>query len=118
MLLFRSFCYWPSTADDIKCPPLQQDPYESSTIMVGQSLMEGGGDGGYAKKDIPAGTLVAYYNGIRLKAGENSPYYDTGYAIFVEWNRKSLFGYKNGEHMDLPPKVMSAGTCCHGLLLT
>ena len=80
--------------------------------------MEGGGDGAYAKKDIPAGTLVAYYNGIRLKAGENSPYYDTGYAIFVEWNRKSLFGYKNGEHMDLPTKVMSAGTCHHGLLLT
>ena len=67
--------------------------------------MEGGGEGAYAKKGIPAGTVVAYYNGIRMKAGEKSPYDDTGYAIFVEWNRKSLFGYKNGDHVDLPPKV-------------
>ena len=67
--------------------------------------MEGGGEGAYAKKDILAGTVVAYYNGIRLKAGELSPYYDSGYAIIVDGNRKSLFGYEHGDHMDLPPKV-------------
>ena len=59
----------------------------------------------YAKKDIAAGTVVAYYNGIRMKAGEDSPYDDTGYAIFVDWNRDSKNGHKKGEHMDLPPKV-------------
>ena len=67
--------------------------------------MEGGGEGAFAKRDILAGTIVAYYNGIRMKAGEKSPYDDTGYAIFVDWNRKSSNGHKKGEHMDLPPKV-------------
>ena len=41
--------------------------------------------------------MIAYYTGIRMKPGEKSSYEDTGYAIFVEW--------KNGDHMDLIPKV-------------
>ena len=102
-LVPSNFCYWPSTRDDIQCPPMQEDPYESSILKVGPSKMEGGGEGLYARKDIPAGTLAGYYNGIRLKADEEFPIEDTGYAIFVEWN--SLYGCKNGEHMDLPPKV-------------
>ena len=87
------------------CPPLQRDPYETKILRVGASRVEGGGEGAYARKNLPAGTVVAYYNGIRMKAGEKSPYDDSGYAIFVEWNRKSLYGQKNGEHMDIPPKV-------------
>jgi len=72
---------------------------------VGQSRVEGGGEGAYARKDLMPGTVVAYYNGLRFQAGEKSPFHDTGYAIFVEWNRKSLYGCKKGEHMDIPPKV-------------
>jgi len=99
-----SYCYWKSTKEDIQCPPLQVDPYEATLVDVRQSCVEGGGEGAFAKQDIKAGTVIAYYNGIRMKPGEKSPYDDTGYAIFVEWNRKSLYGQKNGDHMDLPPK--------------
>ena len=102
---FSSYCYWKSTKDDIQCPPLQVDPYEATLVNVRQSCVEGGGEGAFAKQDIKAGTVIAYYNGIRMKPGEKSPYDDTGYAIFVEWNRKSLYGQKNGDHMDVPPKV-------------
>ena len=76
--------------------------------------MDGGGEGAYAKKDIPTGTVVAYYNGIKMKAGEKSPYDETGYAIFIGENKKNLFGCKTGEHMDIPPKVRYYGTWVHG----
>merc|ERR1711892_176704 len=105
----REFCFWPSTADDICCPPLQDDPYERSLLRVGASRIAGGGEGLYAKKEIAAGRVVAYYNGIRMKAGENSPYdEDTGYAIFVEWHKGSKDVYKKGDHMDLPPQYQSS----------
>jgi len=87
---------------------MQEDPYESSILFVGPSQLEGGGEGAYAKKEIPARTVVAYYNGVRMQAGQSFPYEDTGYSIFVEWNRKSMYGYKNGDHMDLPPKYHSS----------
>jgi len=103
----RLFSYCPSTKDDIQCPPFQRDPYESTTLMVGQSGVEGGGDGAYAKKDLAIGAVVAYYNGIRLQAGERSPFHDTGYAIFVETNRKTLYGKKSGDHMDMQPQYHS-----------
>ena len=101
----RPFKYWPSTREDIQCPPLQRDPYECTVLEVGESRVEGGGEGAYARKNLQPGTVVAYYNGLRFKSGEKSPFHDTGYAIFVEWNRKSLYGCKKGEHMDIPPKV-------------
>ena len=73
---------------------------------MGQSRIAGGGEGVYAKKDIAAGRVVAYYNGIRMKAGENCPYdEDSGYAIFVEWHKDSKHEHKKGDHMDLPPQV-------------
>jgi len=104
----RDFCHWPSTKDDICCPPLQEDPYEHSLLTVGQSRIAGGGEGVYAKKDIAAGRVVAYYNGIRMKAGEKSPYdEDSGYAIFVEWHKESQYEDKKGDHMDLPPQYHS-----------
>ena len=52
------------------CPPLQRDPYETKILRVGASRVEGGGEGAYARKNLPAGTVVAYYNGIRMKAEE------------------------------------------------
>jgi len=102
------YCYWPSTIDDIQCPPLLVDPYEATLVDVRQSCIDGGGEGAFAKRDLKAGTVVAYYNGIRMKAGEKSSCGDdTGYAIFIEWNRDSLYGQKNGAHMDIPPKYHS-----------
>ena len=101
-----SYRYWPSTIDNIQCPPLLEDPYEATLVDVRKSCIDGGGEGAFAKRDLKAGTVVAYYNGVRMKAGEKSSCGDdTGYAIFIEWNRDSLYGQKNGDHMDVPSKV-------------
>lgn len=72
-------------------------------------MMEGGGEGLYARRHLTAGSIVAFYNGIRLKAEEMSPYSDNDYSIVVEWEEKTLpFPFpwvSTADHMDLPPEV-------------
>lgn len=93
---------WISTDSCMLCPPHRKDPYESTLVRVAKSEVEGGGEGLYARKNIPAGTLIAFYNGIRMTKEQRTPYGDTGYAIFVEWAER---GRRTGDHMDLPPEV-------------
>jgi len=96
---------WISTSERLLCPPHLQDPYESRTVKVGQSNVEDGGEGLYARRNLTGGSLVAFYNGVRMVKGQPSPYKDTGYAIFLEWVER---GKKSGEHMDLPPEFHSS----------
>lgn len=101
----NSYERWISTDTRLLNPPHLRDPYESRLVEVADSGVEGGGEGLYARRDIPAGTLIAYYNGIRMVKAQHSPYRDTGYAIFVEWEER---GKKSGDHMDLPPELHSS----------
>ena len=56
-------------------------------MVVRQSNIEGGGDGAFAVRNLPSGTLVAFYNGVRFTKDEKSPYDDSGYAIWVEFQK-------------------------------
>lgn len=100
----REYSYLPSTRDEIRLPHHWRDPYEEQVMEVRQSGISGGGEGAFATRDIRAGTLVAYYNGIRMSQDEKTPYEDTGYAIWVEFQKSSQYSKKVGEHMDLPPE--------------
>ena len=82
---YREYSYCPSTRDDIQCPLHWRDPYEVQHMVVRQSNIEGGGDGAFAVRNLPSGTLVAFYNGVRFTKDEKSPYDDSGYAIWVEF---------------------------------
>jgi len=42
------------------------DPYEAARVTVSQSTVPGGQEGLFAKRDLPAGAVVAFYNGIRF----------------------------------------------------
>ncbi len=42
------------------------DPYESRTVEVRPSLIESAGEGLFAKRAVHAGTLLAYFNGVRV----------------------------------------------------
>ena len=53
-------------------------------------MSEHAGDGLFVKRDIPANTTICFYNGIRVKPGEKAPYQNTGYQIFVDWNKRSV----------------------------
>ena len=43
--------------------PVQPDPYEEQYVIIGKSSIPGAGEGLFAKKAVPAGLLVSYYNG-------------------------------------------------------
>ena len=44
------------------------DPWESEMVYVKDSLLPQGGEGLFAKKDIPQKHLICLYNGVRLNA--------------------------------------------------
>ena len=46
--------------------PMIPDPWESEMVYVKESLLPQGGEGLFAKKDIPGKNLLCLYNGIRL----------------------------------------------------
>ena len=83
----REYSYLPSSKDEIRFPLGWRDPYEVQLMEVRQSHIEGGGEGAFAIRELRPGTLVAFYNGIRLKQDEKTPYEDTGYAIWVEFQK-------------------------------
>lgn len=56
-----------STGTMLSSEPLLRDPYESKMVAVSTSSIPGAGDGVFVLQDVPAGTVIAYFNGIRLK---------------------------------------------------
>jgi histone-lysine N-methyltransferase SETD7 len=98
---------WISTREDVVCPPHQPDVYEKRLVEVGMSLVEGGGEGLFAKEDIDEDILVAYYNGVRIKPGEEGVEEDTGYSIYIDWGQTRSERIKS-EHMDIPSKYQSS----------
>jgi histone-lysine N-methyltransferase SETD7 len=62
-----TFTYDPSMSICISRSPLVRDPYEHQTVYVAKSKIEFAGEGLFAKRFIPAGTLVALFNGIRQR---------------------------------------------------
>ena len=77
-----------STRDFI-CPDLlARDPYERRMVVVGHSGEREGGEGLFAVRDLPAKTVAAFYNGVRL-AGcdlhgwEEEEEADCDYRIYV-----------------------------------
>jgi len=90
------YCEDISTKKLISKYPLKRDPYESRLSHARASTIIGAQDGLFASKDIEAGTVVCFYNGIRtsLKKGEKQP-----------WARSSnLMSLNDGTCIDVPPK--------------
>ena len=72
-------------------------------MKIGSSEVEDGGEGLKARVDIPNGTLVSYYHGVRMKPEDENIFGKaTGYAIYVEWETEAK---KNSDILDIPPQV-------------
>ena len=56
----------PGTETRISAEPLLPDPYETQYCYVKTSRIKGAHDGLFAKRSLPKGFIVAFYNGIRL----------------------------------------------------
>ena len=61
--------------------------------------MSGAGEGLFAARDLPAGTIAAFYNGVRLPyvlGGPKEDWATSGYKIYVNAD------FKSGERMNIP----------------
>ena len=68
----RVYGYEHPTKNSIAINRTTPDPWESDLVYVGQSQLEQGGEGLFAKRHIPKKKLVSFYNGVRLNT---SSYY-------------------------------------------
>ncbi|XP_015817332.3 histone-lysine N-methyltransferase SETD7 [Nothobranchius furzeri] len=59
-----------STSTCITAHALLPDPYESQRVFVAESLIKGAGQGLFARADFEAGTVMAFYNGVRITHSE------------------------------------------------
>lgn len=62
-----------STFDSVTRAPVLRDPYESSTVEVHQSRVAGAEEGIFCRHPVPHNTVLAFYNGIKLRGGEGDP---------------------------------------------
>eukprot|EP00096_Caligus_rogercresseyi_P013242 TRINITY_DN5916_c0_g1_i2.p1 TRINITY_DN5916_c0_g1~~TRINITY_DN5916_c0_g1_i2.p1 ORF type:complete len:280 (-),score=33.01 TRINITY_DN5916_c0_g1_i2:80-919(-) len=104
--------YFKSTKDIISDEPLLSDPYESRWIECRSSNVECGGEGLFARGDIASGTIVAFYNGIRIPfefGGPKEIWSSSGYKIFINAD------YESGERMNIPEELTSLTKYCASL---
>ncbi len=95
-----------ATRSSVGQNPLVPDPYESRTVQVGPSSFPGAGEGLFARRDLPAGTLVAFYNGVRIPyalGGPKEEWSTSGYKIFINAD------FTSGERMDIPNNLTDTG---------
>ena len=59
------FNFDPGNSEIMCKEPLLPDPYENNNVCVKVSKMKGGGEGLFAKVDLPAKKIVSYYNGVK-----------------------------------------------------
>lgn len=104
----------PSTRTEMGEDFLCRDPYESRYVECRESGIPGSGQGLFAKADLPAKAIVAFYNGVRLPFELSPP--GTGKAP-EEW---ATSGYKihvnadftSGLRMDIPAEMTSLDRYC------
>ena len=54
-----------ATFTSVTSQPLLPDPYEDRMVEVRMSKVEGAEEGLFSRCDVKAGTVMAFYNGIR-----------------------------------------------------
>ena len=107
----RLYSYCPSDSVNVPCDWTLRDPYERVTVSCRPSeLPTGAGDGLFALRDIPAKTVISYYNGIRLLPGECYTTTSCNYQIYVDWSNTDESPY-----IDIPKECVDASSYCASL---
>ena len=96
------FSLSPSTATTMEVSPLLQDPYETRWVTVRQSTVVGGGDGLFARREIPADTVISFYHGLVYRPGEGGQTEAPDYMIYLDWRNPH-----SCHSMDLPSQYWS-----------
>jgi len=93
-----------------------RDPYEARLIEVRGSGVDGGGEGVYAKVDLPPDTVVAFYNGVRLPPGgqgdDEDDWEKCSYRIFLHSEDGEEDEVEEMEQMDIPSELRDSSVYC------
>jgi len=63
------FSFEEAHIDNFCRSPTTEDPYEALFVEVKQSKISKAGEGLFAKTDIEVGTIISFYNGLKVRAG-------------------------------------------------
>lgn len=99
----QKFNFDASTSIKISSTPLLRDPYEQQTCYISPSgIHPQAGEGLFAKRYLPKGSLVAIFNGVRKRqvAGIEAPF--SHYKICLA----------RGIDLDIPDSAISAKKYC------
>ena len=101
--------YDESTSKVISTSPLVPDFYEQlERVYVAPSLIPGAGEGLFARRTLPSGEIVSFYNGIRITHAE----VDTR-----DWsvNNNTLISLDESTVIDVPEEYSSTEAYCASL---
>jgi len=65
------FSFDPASPATFSRCPLLPDPYEEIFVEVRPSMIANAGEGLFAKIDIDVGTVISFYNGVRVRPGHD-----------------------------------------------
>ncbi len=100
-----SYTYDPSMSVSISKTPLSRDPYEHQNVYVKTSTISLAGEGLFAKRFLPAGSLIALFNGIRQR--------ETGFVKKIRDFSDYRIGLGSGEIcLDIPDPYTSLKNYC------
>lgn len=80
------FTHCPSNNEKIRCDWTLTDCYEDVTVECRTSTVEGAGEGLFAQRNLPAGKIISFYNGILVQPGEKYNTTNFNYQIYVDWS--------------------------------
>ena len=87
--------------------PLLRDPYEQQTTYIGPSgIHPEAGEGLFAKRALPKGTLIAIFNGVRKRDIEY------GHNVTQLVHSPYKIALKRGVDLDIPDSAISARKYC------
>ena len=83
--------FYPDISSDVQLSkfPLLKDPLEDLYVEVRPSTIQGAGEGLFLKKTAKAGTVVGFFNGVRVDVHDtlrNPEYEITPYKVWNDWD--------------------------------
>lgn len=98
------FKYEEANETFVTSQPLLMDPYDKRNLYVAPSRIPHTGQGLFAKRTIPAQTLVATYAGLRVY-DEDLLYLDDMTPQQIEDAHKNLMSFDDDYSLNIPPKM-------------
>lgn len=107
--------FYPDISSDLQLSkfPLLKDPLEDLYVEVRPSTIKAAGEGLFLKKAAKAGTVVGFFNGVRVNVHDtlrNPEYEVTPYKVWNDWDdNDELLSILNGKKNCFQHEEIKAG---------